>query len=607
MPFVIKTNQMHYKDPDGNYVTGTAVADKTTAEQVAAIVAASTAEQQKVAQKGIETRATIPDDYTALSDRVEEIGYTDEHYSGIIPLKWEQGNINSSGQNTSANMAKYLRTDFAEVVPGETIKVNKSSELASSIMYYYDADKALISRRSLAYSTHMLPDNCAYIRVTASYGGSAGEDITPPCNWVVVYREQDNVLHDKLNRKMERAWETISQTDIWRGTGDESGNVTKDSATNVTIRNLSVEGDSAYLAVNNMRNYARFPYSIVKMNLGAEQPYIDKAAPIPADVSEIDSSIGAVYTCVHRNHVFVAYRFGQGVPSDWTANNGALAVFDKNTLEHKLTITSTGKVSSVSAYGDYIITGNQRGGWALYFIKQNFSSEIELVKLYEEQILSVDIGGEWQGGEIFVHNNTLYVAFANYTRGVKIYKITTNNTASGTSVETVVEYSYPGNTHCFDVTVDSPYVYATIAPIPGNATKPENPEDDTRLMGIVVLNIDNDTLNGEPQTVLIPAEYRGDYRDTPSADSMPNIIKRRGNDLYINNYTSVAKFHIDENHIPEFVGIVGEDKLGINGFDVPNTNNLTIAGTRFNFYSKFADGTSREYGNARIDIWRDTL
>ena len=60
MPITIKSTELKYKNPStGNYQGIDAVAETTTSQQCALIEA-----------KGIETRATIPSDYTTLSDNV---------------------------------------------------------------------------------------------------------------------------------------------------------------------------------------------------------------------------------------------------------------------------------------------------------------------------------------------------------------------------------------------------------------------------------------------------------------------------------------------------------------------------------------------------------
>lgn len=63
MPITIKSTELKYKNPStGQYQGVDAVAEMTTSEQCALIEA-----------KGVETRASIPSNYTALSDQVNAI------------------------------------------------------------------------------------------------------------------------------------------------------------------------------------------------------------------------------------------------------------------------------------------------------------------------------------------------------------------------------------------------------------------------------------------------------------------------------------------------------------------------------------------------------
>ena len=72
MPITIKQHLLKVKD--GNtYVGIDALAETTTQEHVTAINDAGTAQMAAITAKGVETRATIPDKYTALSDEVQDL------------------------------------------------------------------------------------------------------------------------------------------------------------------------------------------------------------------------------------------------------------------------------------------------------------------------------------------------------------------------------------------------------------------------------------------------------------------------------------------------------------------------------------------------------
>lgn len=83
MPYVLKPNKIYAKDPNSSgFLPQNVVADATTQEQVAVLQAEGDTQKAAIEVKGLQTRATIPDDYTALSDSVNNLKSTigDFHY-----------------------------------------------------------------------------------------------------------------------------------------------------------------------------------------------------------------------------------------------------------------------------------------------------------------------------------------------------------------------------------------------------------------------------------------------------------------------------------------------------------------------------------------------
>ena len=64
MPVTFKAANMKYKNSQGQYVGVNSVSDNTTAEQIVAIQDAGANQIQDVEEKGAETLASIPDNYT---------------------------------------------------------------------------------------------------------------------------------------------------------------------------------------------------------------------------------------------------------------------------------------------------------------------------------------------------------------------------------------------------------------------------------------------------------------------------------------------------------------------------------------------------------------
>lgn len=74
MPYTLKPNKIYARDTStGGYLPQNVVADTTTAELVALLQSEGTAQQTAIQNKGTETLATIPADYTALAGEVDDL------------------------------------------------------------------------------------------------------------------------------------------------------------------------------------------------------------------------------------------------------------------------------------------------------------------------------------------------------------------------------------------------------------------------------------------------------------------------------------------------------------------------------------------------------
>ena len=77
MPITLKKGILKYKNTStGQYEGVDVVAETATSDQVEAIEDAASAEISAIEAKGAETRESIPDDYTALSEEVDELKST---------------------------------------------------------------------------------------------------------------------------------------------------------------------------------------------------------------------------------------------------------------------------------------------------------------------------------------------------------------------------------------------------------------------------------------------------------------------------------------------------------------------------------------------------
>lgn len=74
MPYTLKPNKLFVKDPNGNgYLPQNVVTDRTTDDMVAEINEAGANQITAIGNKGTQTLETIPDDYTALSNQVNNL------------------------------------------------------------------------------------------------------------------------------------------------------------------------------------------------------------------------------------------------------------------------------------------------------------------------------------------------------------------------------------------------------------------------------------------------------------------------------------------------------------------------------------------------------
>lgn len=99
MPVTIKNAAIKYKDPaTGEYKSVDAISDGTTAERIAAIT-----------EKGAETLASIPDDYSSIYDAV---------FSKESKTTWELGNYNANSGNKSTSSIMTRLTEYVGISLG---------------------------------------------------------------------------------------------------------------------------------------------------------------------------------------------------------------------------------------------------------------------------------------------------------------------------------------------------------------------------------------------------------------------------------------------------------------------------------------------------------
>ena len=157
MPATIKTAIMKYKNGQGNYVGINAVSDNATADQIAAINsagmnkvaavnAAGTAQVGAVEAKGAETLASIPVDYTNLSNEVTQLSSAINDINDALS-EWEKIPVISGGyisKSTGALVEGDVAYNYTDYVSANTLtpfKVTARAYSSTCVAYSYDSNK----------------------------------------------------------------------------------------------------------------------------------------------------------------------------------------------------------------------------------------------------------------------------------------------------------------------------------------------------------------------------------------------------------------------------------------------------------------------------------
>lgn len=129
MPYVLKPNKLFVKNPEGDgYLPQNIVTDASTADQVSNIEAAGAIQITAIQAKGAETRGSIPDDYTTLSDDVNDLKSAFDNNRritmdgialGYYPLYFETvtGGFGGTIGSTYAETTSQTRTRWSDFVP----------------------------------------------------------------------------------------------------------------------------------------------------------------------------------------------------------------------------------------------------------------------------------------------------------------------------------------------------------------------------------------------------------------------------------------------------------------------------------------------------------
>lgn len=143
MPVTLKTGAFKYRKTDGTYQGINAIAGQTTAQEITTIQNTGAAQVAAVNQKGLDTLASIPDDYTTLTNNVSQLSeeivdnqkaisnalnqlgaYYPAFYVGII-------DVSNGGINTT-----YLNRAYTDPILTEGVKVFVNAGWDAYLVYY---------------------------------------------------------------------------------------------------------------------------------------------------------------------------------------------------------------------------------------------------------------------------------------------------------------------------------------------------------------------------------------------------------------------------------------------------------------------------------------
>lgn len=166
MPITIKTNAMKYKKSDGTYEGFNAIAQESTAQQIASIQSAGTAQVDSVEQKGAEVLASIPSDYTELTSEVgslkSAIVIDDFSLNGnsgtasFTPVRIDGEKVTSSTGVISQD-ASFSRSDYTPVFNASSLTFS----FQVTNVCFYNKNKTYISGQA-SITTKTVPADAYY-------------------------------------------------------------------------------------------------------------------------------------------------------------------------------------------------------------------------------------------------------------------------------------------------------------------------------------------------------------------------------------------------------------------------------------------------------------
>lgn len=133
MPYTLKPNKLFVKDPNGSgYLPQNVVTDRTTDDMVAEINSAGANQITAIGNKGTQTLETIPDDYTALSNQVDDVKSAFNTFVDERNIFWNAPFVSGKYYYGTAVGSSPFGYFIVPVTSGETYKFGCSVRFLSS-------------------------------------------------------------------------------------------------------------------------------------------------------------------------------------------------------------------------------------------------------------------------------------------------------------------------------------------------------------------------------------------------------------------------------------------------------------------------------------------
>lgn len=270
----------------------------------------------------------------------------------------------------------------------------------------------------------------------------------------------------------------------------------------------------------------------------------EKILQIAENDSFCKNTLIARSAVIDKNYIYViarSYLGGITGTSDKNYHNGAIIVMRKNDLSIVKSVPADIKyVEGKIIHNKLIVSGIL--GYDIYDVKDRKNPV--LTYKYRTPKRS-----EFQGCDTFVKDSMDFVVFSRYTEGIQIWNVTDIHHPK----EIALIPTGADGCMTFDVVVNYPYVYSTLAPSNGtfNTTKDKR--------GIIVYNL-SDLQNISIKRVIIPKD---NWYSVRVGDKEPTFIEKSGNRLYVNFADKgLAEFNITFPDFPRFIKTTDVNNCG---------------------------------------------